>query len=464
MMAWRLCRKDLAIYVRDRLGLTLGLGLPVVLALVFGAAMGSLGGDGDDAIARVPFAVEDHDRSEASRALVAELMAAEGLRVREIEVVASAPGEPPAEDLITAVSDGDVPGGLLIPAGFGARLLAGEPHGLELHRDPGKAIEQQVIAGNLVRVLFVTLGDRLGSGVMLRVLDMLDFPGAGKERAREILDVSWSAMVQLVDALEAQGVFAALAESASEGSGEGDAPEDEAKADEGFDLQRHVADLFGLIVVDEVGEAEGGAAAMRAAQQAHAVSGIAVMMLLFGLVTCGGTLLQEQAEGTLDRLRLAPAGVQHVLAGKFLFTWLIGMTQLGILFLVVGPIFSLPVFRDPLALVVLSAAVAAAATGFGVLFAALCRTRPQLEGASTVVILTMSAVGGSWWPLVMTPEWYQKLAHFTLNAWAMDGYQGLFWYGKDLGGIAPEIGVLLGIAALSSLLALVLWRRRLRIA
>jgi ABC-2 type transport system permease protein len=122
-----------------------------------------------------------------------------------------------------------------------------------------------------------------------------------------------------------------------------------------------------------------------------------------------------------------------------------------------------PVLRAPAALLVLSAAVAAAATGFGVLFAVLCRTRKQLEGLSTIVILAMSAFGGSWWPLAITPEWYQKLAHFTLTAWAMDGYQGLFWYGKDLAGIALPIGVLLAIAGGTSGVAAVLWRRRIAV-
>jgi len=190
---------------------------------------------------------------------------------------------------------------------------------------------------------------------------------------------------------------------------------------------------------------------------------MAVMMLLFGLIHCGGTLLDEQESGTLDRLRLAPGASGAILGGKFVFTWIVGLVQLVILFLYGNLVFDVPIFRAPAALLVLSLVTAAAVTGFGVLFAVVSRSRKQLEGLSTIVVLTMSALGGSWWPLAITPEWYQKLGHLTINAWAMDGFQGIFWYSKGLGGILPELGVLAGIALGTSLFAWRLWERRMRV-
>jgi ABC-2 type transport system permease protein len=140
----------------------------------------------------------------------------------------------------------------------------------------------------------------------------------------------------------------------------------------------------------------------------------------------------------------------------------VGLVQLGVLFAYGKLVFDVPIFRAPLALVVLSTATAAAVTSFGVLFAVISRSRKQLEGLSTIVVLTMSALGGSWWPLAITPEWYQRLGHLTLNAWAMDGYQGIFWYGKGLTGILPELAVLLGVALVLALIAWRLWERRMR--
>jgi ABC-2 type transport system permease protein len=193
------------------------------------------------------------------------------------------------------------------------------------------------------------------------------------------------------------------------------------------------------------------------------VSGIAVMMLLFGLVACGGTLLEEQTSGTLQRLQLTPSSSAAILLGKCLYTAIVGAIQLTLLFLYGSLIFSVPVFRDPLAVIVTSISVVCAATGLGLFLAVTCRTRKQLDGLSTLIILVMSALGGSWFPLIVTPEWYQRLGHLTLNAWAMDAYQGIFWYGKGISGVWIEIVVLLAIGAAMSLLALRGWKRRFEI-
>lgn len=453
MKAWLMAQKDLRVYFLDRVAVLLGFGLPIALCTVFGFAMGAFSGGGS--VGRIELVVEDADGSAGSRALIERLRESDGLR---LDVLSE-------EDLAGGVSargrvaEGDAPAALRIAPGFGAGLDgdgAGELP-LVLYRDPSKTIEQQILAGNLIPVFFEVLGEGAGKRLTGKVLGALDFPEAGRARAQSILDASWERMKTLVDELEASGALDTEDEMTECVNYEATVAEDE----EGFDFGAKVAELMGLQLEDVTG-GDQARKTQKQAQQAQAVAGMAVMMLLFGLIHCGGTLLDERESGTLDRLRLVPGATGAILGGKFLFTWLVGLIQLAVLFAYGKLVFDVPIFRAPLALVVLSAAVAAAVTGFGVLFAVVSRSRKQLEGLSTIVVLTMSALGGSWWPLAITPEWYQKLGHLTLNAWAMDGFQGIFWYGQGLGGILPEIGVLLGIALVFSLLAWRLWERRVR--
>jgi ABC-2 type transport system permease protein len=436
--AWLLAKKDLSIYFRDRAGVGLGFGLPIALCTVFGAAMGAMGGG--DGAGRVEFVVEDQDRSEESRALLAELGKTDGLRLETIEAESK-------DSARAKVAEGDSPTGMLIQAGYGEQLAEGKL-ALTVYRDPGKVIEQQILLGNLVPVLFDSAGESLGRAVGSRALEVLDFPLAGRAEAQAILDATFVSMEDLIEGLDEDGA-PADEETKSESS------EDDS------DFASKAASVLGITLEDVVG-GDANQKAEKTARQAFAVAGMAVMMLLFGLVHCGGTLLDEEEQGTLDRLRLVPGAARAVLGGKFLFTWLIGLVQLVVMFLFGALVFDVPIFRAPAALFVLSLTVAAATTGFGVLFAVLCKTRKQLEGFSTIVVLTMSACGGSWWPLSITPEWFQFLGHFTLNAWAVEGYQKIFWYEQGLFDLGPQLGVLVAIALGCALLAWPLWNRRVR--
>ena len=470
MNAWKLAKKDLTLFFRDRVGLLLGLLLPVVLAAIFGTAMGAMAGGGD-AVARIGLFVEDRDGSQASRSLVKALAASSTLRVRAIDLEVADRDE--KESARGRVAQGDGPAGLLIPAGFGsaedeAGGVAGGEAGavrMQLFRDPSKHVENQVLAGSLLPVVLEAGGAATGPLLMLDGLRSSGYPKAAMGAAKEVVTETWERLYAL--ALEAgeAGEASATSETGAHGGEQSDPGADASSQQRssmpsaGGGFPQELLAAAGLEVENVVGGAD-AARAMQIGVQAHAVAGIAVMMLLFGLVACGSTLREEEEEGTLDRLRLATTP-GAILGGKFLATWLMGLLQLAVLYLVGSFLFDVPILREPVALILLSCATSAAATGFGLFFAATCTTRKQVEGLSTLVILAMSAAGGSWFPLFATPEWFQRLGHFTLNAWAMDGFHGLFVYDRGLGGIALEIGVLCAIAAVLSSIAVLLWNRRL---
>jgi ABC-type multidrug transport system permease subunit len=193
---------------------------------------------------------------------------------------------------------------------------------------------------------------------------------------------------------------------------------------------------------------------------AQSVAGTAVMMLLFGLAACGATILQERDSGTLRRLLITPAPRAAILAGKFAFTFVIGLLQLAVMFAFGALVFRIPVFHAPLGLLLVCVATCAACTGFGVFISTIARTQKQVEGISTLVILLMSSLGGSWWPLFITPKWMQIAGHFTLNAWAMDGFLGVLAYRLPISDLLLPLAVLFGIAAVLIALSVVLFRRR----
>jgi ABC-2 type transport system permease protein len=102
---------------------------------------------------------------------------------------------------------------------------------------------------------------------------------------------------------------------------------------------------------------------------------------------------------------------------------------------------------------------AAVAGAFGIFLASLCRTRAQLGGISMLIILPMSALGGSMFPRIFMTPGMQKAGLVTFNAWALDGYVKVFWREAPLLDLWPQVGVLLGFLAVFLTLARLLARR-----
>lgn len=198
----------------------------------------------------------------------------------------------------------------------------------------------------------------------------------------------------------------------------------------------------------------------------HAFSSMAVMMLMFNLVAAAGSLQDERAEGTLDRLRLTPAAGPAILLSKLAMTFTLALVQVVTLFVFGAVAFDVPVVENLAGLVPVSLAWTLAASALGLLFATACRTRKQLEGLSTIVILGMSAMGGAWFPREITPDWFQSVGLATPVAWAMDAYHGVLWFGDGLlageerPGVLKNVLVLLAYAAVLGGISVKLYRVR----
>jgi ABC-2 type transport system permease protein len=104
-------------------------------------------------------------------------------------------------------------------------------------------------------------------------------------------------------------------------------------------------------------------------------------------------------------------------------------------------------------------ASAAAAATFGLVLGAACRTQAQLQGLATVVILLMSALGGSMVPRYLMPEAMQRAGLVTFNAWAVRGYEKVLWHDAPLAALWPELTVLSGMTAAGLVVARRLARR-----
>ncbi|MBN2473224.1 MAG: ABC transporter permease [Pirellulales bacterium] len=438
-------RKDLRLYFRDRIGVLLGFLLPIVLMTVMGFIM-KYAFAGTQAMPPATLWVADEDGSKTSRRLI------ELLREGDVVQVRPRAGEPPVDGtrIRQLVRDGDAHHGLILAPGFGKDLEEGTLPKVTMVRDPGRRMEDHVIQIGLVQAFMTVSRGRL-------------WPAAMGELMRES-GMTDENVERLIAA--ARGVNLLLREFAAEETGEPAAqqPSDASRRpDDRLPFELH--DIVQSIVpIEHEDVAPPDRPRGMTYMLAQGVSGVIVMMLMFGMMACSTTLVQEREGGTLPRLLVAAVPRGAVFWGKFLFTMLVGMVQLAVLFAYGNAVFRIGAFRDPITLAVLSITWAAAATSFGMLIAAWARTTRQAEGLSTILILVMAAAGGCWFPIQMMrlPWAIDAVTHCTLTYWAMSGYQNMFW--DQLSWTQPKmltaIGVQWGFVAAAVLAAQWLYGRR----
>ena len=171
-------------------------------------------------------------------------------------------------------------------------------------------------------------------------------------------------------------------------------------------------------------------------------AGIAVMFLLFGATGGGGALLEERENETLDRLLTSHLSMDQLLLGKWTYLTILGVVQVSLMFVWGQIVFGIDLLGHLDGFLVITLVTAGAAAAFGLLLATVCRTRGQLNGLSVILVLSMSALGGSMVPrYVMSPE-LRSAGLWTFNAWALDGYDKVFWRDLPLTTLTPQLAVL----------------------
>lgn len=186
------------------------------------------------------------------------------------------------------------------------------------------------------------------------------------------------------------------------------------------------------------------------------VGGWAMMFLLFALSGVATSLFDEKKAGLFLRLLSSPVRRSHLLLSKYAFGVLLGLVQLVTMFFAGRLLFGIDVLSNFGNLVIICLAAATACTAFGLLLAAVSKTPAAAQGLATLLILTMSAVGGAWFPTSFMPEFIQQLSKLTVVYWAMEGFTQVLWNDCALVELLPTVGVLLAMAA--GLAGVSVWR------
>ena len=393
--------------VRDRGALAMGFILPGIFFVIFAVIFsGAAGGD-----LTVRLAVADERRSEQSQKFLAALEETEGMEfVKDRSLT--------GEGVRTFVRSGSADAGLIIrDNGTAFHDVGGDkPAPMLVVTDPSREISVSVLQGALQELYFKIFPDAVLRGTA-KVLDenfMKFLPGQ---------------VVALERGLEA------MREDSS----------DETNVELRFDRFYQRENILGDSEVP--------------ISIAYYAGAVAMLFLLFSAANGAMTVLEEKENGVFARLAAGPGGSGAILDGKFGFLVVQGFLQVLVIFLVawLGFGVDLPANLVMWAMTTLAAAIAAA--GIALLFVSLCRTMHQAQVLGNILILVISALGGSMVPRFLMPPFVQDLGWITPNTWALEAYASTFWRGEGLAEIAVPVLALAAAGAIGLLSARIAVRR-----
>jgi ABC-2 type transport system permease protein len=405
-IAW----KDLVIIIRDRAALILMLGAPLALTLGLGLVSGSFSSGNDSGISDIPVVIVNQDQGELGDYLI------EAFQSEDLSQLIDAD---PNDDEAAArrlVEDDEMAAAVIIPPSFSADLLAEDAVDavpVELYANPGRPISVDVVASVIESYV-----QAIETGVV-QVTVTLDQLLAN----------------EFITHQEIPGVVEQLASQAEQGS----------TALSLIDVDSHAPDE------EPVDEIEVNPLALIAPAMA--------MLFLMYTVTLGGrSLLAERAEWTLQRMVSTPTAPWQVLAGKMFGIYLSAVAQVGVLVIGSSLLFGLR-WGNPLAVAVLILAIAAGATGWGILLAAVARTPGQVTSFGGAMMLTFGVLGGGFTIGLPSTGALNLIGKITPNAWGLQGFTAL----AKGGGLTEIRDPIIGLAVMTAVLflvAIVFFQRR----
>jgi ABC-2 type transport system permease protein len=191
----------------------------------------------------------------------------------------------------------------------------------------------------------------------------------------------------------------------------------------------------------------------------RSVGGWGIMFLMFTLTATSSSLFDERRSGVLMRMLTSPVSRTQILWNKYLFNMSLGIIQLLFLFIFGWMMFHVDIFSNFLNLMLVIIAASVACTALGMLIAAFSQTRQQANGLGTLLILSMSAIGGAWFPTSFMPSTIQFFSKLTVVYWSIEGFMEVLWRGVGFSSIALHLAVLFGIGSILNMISIRRFRK-----
>jgi ABC-2 type transport system permease protein len=198
------------------------------------------------------------------------------------------------------------------------------------------------------------------------------------------------------------------------------------------------------IAINEVPVSRDGRKNIPNASQ-HNVPAWTIFAMFFVVISLGGSIVREKLSGSFTRLKTLPTNYFVALLSKQLTYLVVTMAQAAVIFAIgiwVFPFIGLPALNLPadiLGLVFVSLICGWCAVSYAICIGVFAQTQEQANGFGAVSIVILAAIGGLMVPSFAMPESFRTVMKLSPLHWCLEAYYGLFLEGGKLKDVLVNI-------------------------
>jgi ABC-2 type transport system permease protein len=186
---------------------------------------------------------------------------------------------------------------------------------------------------------------------------------------------------------------------------------------------------------------------------------LAVLILFFGFLLTGISVLRERSQGTMERLMASPVTRLDIVGGYLLGFLLFALIQTLIIFFYMVYVIKINFQGDLWQILVFQVIIGVGAVCLGTFFSVFARNEFQMMQFIPLIILPQMFLCGLLWPVEQMPDYLQWIAKFLPLTYGVEGIRALMLQGQSLLDIGKDIGVLAAYAVGLMILAGITLRR-----
>lgn len=190
----------------------------------------------------------------------------------------------------------------------------------------------------------------------------------------------------------------------------------------------------------------------------HNVPAWTIFAMFFVVLSLGSGIVREKLSGSFIRLKTLPTNYLVALLSKQITYLCVTMIQAALIFAIgvwLFPYMNLPALNLPsdlAGLFIVSFFCGWCAVSYAICVGVFAETQEQANGFGAVSIVILAALGGLMVPAFAMPDSFQTIIKLSPLHWCLEAYYGLFLEGGKLGDVLANIIPLVVIALLIQLL------------